>query len=176
MDTMLLKKGFGLSDSLQIVSGSMKWITPVEMVYFPLKNLEGQTDFTMKLSGTMNRWGVSLPDTVIHFRTMNPDTLSEISGKIDSGSKKGLIILKARQTQKPEIAYTITIDNESRYLLRGVLPGLYWVDFFLDSDGDGKWNAGFPFPFRASESFYQPPDTIHVRSRWPNEGNDFQLP
>ena len=56
------------------------------------------------------------------------------------------------------------------------MPGEYLIDFFRDEDGDGRFFRGRPFPRQPAERYTLYPDTIRVRSRWPNEGNDLLLP
>ena len=57
-----------------------------------------------------------------------------------------------------------------------LLPGHYFLDCFRDSDGNGRYSYGHTFPFVPAERFAVYPDTVVLRSRWPNEGNDIILP
>ena len=66
--------------------------------------------------------------------------------------------------------------SKTKYYLKDVLPGLYLLESFRDWDGDGRYSLGRPFPFKPSERFVVYQDTVRVRSRWPNEGNDIILP
>jgi hypothetical protein len=56
------------------------------------------------------------------------------------------------------------------------MPGPYLLEAFLDRDGNGRFDPGHPYPWRPSEPIAVYTDTVAARSRWPNEGNDFQWP
>ncbi|NQT26050.1 hypothetical protein HQ585_11885, partial [candidate division KSB1 bacterium] len=56
------------------------------------------------------------------------------------------------------------------------LPGLYQLEAYRDEDQDGKYTHGLPWPYHVSERFAVLQDTVKLRVRWPNEGNNFSLP
>ncbi len=47
-----------------------------------------------------------------------------------------------------------------------VEPGKYLLWCYLDADGSGKYNYGWPEPIGYSERFSFHPDTLNLRPRW----------
>jgi len=179
MDSSHFSDGFLLTDSSQIVvSGEMSWKSPAEFIFQSHEKLKSESNYCLSLSGkgVMDFSGNSLIDTVYYFSTMNVDTLSEIIGTIlDPDSQaKGSVFIAARQIGS-NLSYQQILQEPGRYRLKNVLPGLYLVEAFRDRDGNGKYSYGKPFPYRISERFAVYGDTIDVRSKWPNEGNDFRF-
>lgn len=173
--------GFSLSDtSNQFIQGLIRWISPAEVLYQPEKPLKSQMPYTIKLTGekTMDLAGNAIADTLIQFQTLNQDTLSAIQGQIiDTAIEaSGNIHILARQIENFEIAYTQILAEPEEYHFQSILPGLYLIECFRDQNDNGKFDYGKAFPYQPSERFVVYPDTVLVRSRWPNEGNDITLP
>jgi len=128
----------------------------------------------------------------ITFRTMNADTLTAISGKLTDAQPDatGTVHLVLKQVgaftrsssgapppasrSGPE--YSTTLAAPGLYRFDHILPGLYQLSAFRDANNNGRYDFGAAFPFVPAERFIVWPDTMKVRSRWPNEGNDFVLP
>ena len=112
------------------------------------------------------------------FTTLNADTLASISGNIidEFEADSGRIYLTARQTKKDGKFYETVIKAPGPYLFDGVFPGDYLISGFRDRDGNGTYSYGNISPFIPAERFFTGSDTIRVRSRWPNEGNDITIP
>ena len=85
------------------------------------------------------------------------------------------IVVEAKQVEDQNLSYTQVLEDYGTYSLQSILPGRYLVSCFIDTDGDGVYDYGNPFPFQPSEPFAVLEDTVKVRSRWPNEGNDIVL-
>ena len=49
------------------------------------------------------------------------------------------------------------------------------ISVLEDRDGDGRYGFGSVYPYLPSERFVIYQDTVAVRARWPNEGNDIRL-
>ncbi|MDZ7343940.1 MAG: hypothetical protein ONA90_05440, partial [candidate division KSB1 bacterium] len=62
------------------------------------------------------------------------------------------------------------------YRFEYVLPGVYQLRAFRDANRNGRFDFGAVLPFVSAERYFVWPDTIKVRSRWPNEGNDVIFP
>jgi hypothetical protein len=56
-----------------------------------------------------------------------------------------------------------------------MLPGSYTIELYRDEDGNGRFNYGGILPFQPAERFWIYPDTIKIRARWPNEGENIIL-
>ena len=88
----------------------------------------------------------------------------------------GEIYITATQIKNPDVKYTTTLKKPGPYHIQSVLPGEYLMDAFRDENEDQHYSYGTPYPFIPSERFCFYPDTVKIRSRWPNEGNDLILP
>jgi hypothetical protein len=181
MDTSRFDSGFSLADtSGRPVDGVFRWTDPAEVRFAPAGPLTGPAEYRLSLRGTgaADVCGNALADTLIPFRTSTVDTLSEIAGtvRLSGHGAAGTFIVTAAQTAVPDIRYTVRASTGGGYRIRDCLPGPYRLECFFDRDGDGVWSAGAPFPFEPSEPFVVYRDTVQVRSRWPNEGNDLTLP
>jgi len=181
MDTTEFGNGLIFGDTLGLkIEGAIKWKNPSEVLFQSTDRLKSQTTYEIGLfgNGVMDPAGNSLADTLFRFQTLNSDTLSEIAGKIiDSDSSAvGEIHVIAHQIENSGITYLKRLSEPGIYHFTGVLPGQYLLECFRDSDGNGRYSMGNPFPFEFSERFVVYMDTVKVRSRWPNEGNDIILP
>lgn len=181
MDTTRSLEGFVVTDTLSNpVEGTASWVGVTELNFYPQNHFQSLTHYQIQLGGAhfADRAGNLLPDSLVKFQTMNRDTLSSISGSITDPDSMaiGAIHVIARQVEKKDVLYLTNISEPGPYTLDEILPGAYVVECFRDEDGNGRFSFGVPFPFKPSERFIVYSDTIEVRSRWPNEGNDIILP
>ena len=180
MDSTRFVSGFSLTDTSGVViPGEQTWPSPLEFIFQPSDSLESLTPYLVSLHDSLacDLNGNALMDTVFQFKTLNADTLSEIAGVVYDMDPEGMgnIVIKARQVGKEDIAYSQVLTDPSAYRLTDVLPGSYVIELFRDSDGNGRYSYGKPFPFKPAERFIVYEDTVAVRSRWPNEGNEIVL-
>jgi hypothetical protein len=106
----------------------------------------------------------------MNFKTVNQDTLSAISGEIidqqeDAG---GRLFLNAKSEKN---TYQLILEQPGTYRFENILPGIYTISGFRDADSNAVYSFGKINPFVPAERFFFNPDSIKVRSRWPNEGN-----
>jgi hypothetical protein len=138
-------------------------------------------NYTISLTAdsVFDLFGNSLADSTRHFRfrTLNSDTLSSISGLIrdELEADSGRIFLTATQMKKDGTVYKTSVAQPGPYQFDGLFPGDYALSGFRDRDGNGKYSFGSVLPFVPGERFFFYPDTISIRSRWPNEGNDIRI-
>lgn len=162
------------TDSLY-VAGRWSWKNPAEVSFQLDSLLKGLTWYVIQagIDSIKDRSGNILKDSVktIHFRTLNRDTLSAIVGEVfdEHGAAKGKIYLTARSEQN---SYPLILDKPGAYHFENILPGIYTINGFRDADSNGIYSYGRTIPFIPAERFIFYPDSIKVRSRWPNEGND----
>ena len=181
MDTLMFQAGFQIADTTgRIVDGSLKWMNPAEVVFNPETGWEGETIYKVSLSdsGITDIAGNSISDTLFQFQTLNPDTLSEILGNVvdPDSSASGRIFIQAKQLKNPELFYGLVLEQPGPYCIKNILPGQYKLDAYRDEDHNGHYSYGEILPFLPAERFVVYPDTIVVRTRWPNEGNNLELP
>lgn len=181
MDSTLFREGFSLRDTLGYpVEGTFKWKNPSEVTFFSSKPLESQWTYEVSIlgKGVKDLGENPLPDSLYRFQTLNGDTLSAISGTVTDLNTEavGGIHVVARQIENSDITYRQILPMPGEYTFMDIFPGQYLLECFRDRDGNGRYSMGRPFPFQPSERFCVYKDTVNVRSKWPNQGNDIILP
>ncbi|MGH7495742.1 MAG: Ig-like domain-containing protein [bacterium] len=163
------------------VAGELRWPSPLQMRFQPQARWQSRARYSAQIRPELLQdWaGNLLNDTtgVITFWTINADTFASISGKItdsDSTAQGSVQVFARKIGGKDE--YHVQLEQPGAYLFREVLPGQYCIGAFRDANRNGRYDFGSPSPFRPAERYMVWPDTIKVRSRWPNEENDFELP
>lgn len=183
MDTSSLTRNFSfLEDSTISVTGSMTWPGPNLAVFRPIVPLSSAKRHLIKipLDSIFDVSGnaVAVDSTFLFgFRTLNVDTFSTISGKIvdEDSLASGNIYLEAHQGDGKSDVYKVKLAQPGNYEFKNILPGVYQIEGYRDTDGDGDYSWGRAYPFSPSELFFVYPDSIKVRARWPNEGNDIVI-
>ena len=178
------------------VKGKGKWLNPFQFRFQPDALLKSRAKYAVKIlsDSTFDASGNALFDTLnqITFWTMNADTLTAISGTIVEAQPDatGTVHLTLKQVgaytsstlgsapaaARPGPEYSMILPAPGPYRFDHILPGLYQLRGFRDANKNGRYDFGAAFPFVPAERFVVWPDTMKVRSRWPNEGNDFVLP
>jgi hypothetical protein len=181
MDTTDFLRHATLADTLGNKVGLRAAWPDLRNVYcYPLTLLGALTDyfFSLNVDSVFDYAGNALADTLFRksFRTLNPDTLSSIAGRIHDADSlaKGRFHLRAVEKKGGE--YNIWAKNDSLYSFKNIMPGLYTLEIFRDEDDNGRFSYGQPFPYRPAERFYVYGDSIRVRSKWPDEGEDIIFP
>jgi len=175
-----------ISDSLSVTDtlGTVAdfqchWVNPMRLVLKASARLKGQTVYRLNLGQgrIADESGLVLADTVLQWTTLNADTLTELAGAvIDSDTlAEGPFYITARQTGRNGRAITQKILGPGPYRFKDLLPGLYLLSCYRDEDGNGRYSMGHMQPYLAAERFMVSPDTVKLRARWPNEGNDLFL-
>ncbi len=163
------------------VKGGLQWLNAFQLRFQPQPNWKSRARYTIKIQREqLFDWnGNALFDSTgqITFWTVNADTFASISGKISDADStaQGAIHLTVKQTGS-KIEYHVQADATGVYLFKDVLPGLYQINAFRDANGNRRFDFGKALPFVPAERYWAWPDTIKVRSRWPNENNDFEIP
>ncbi len=184
MDTTVVKTLVSLTDTNGTkFTGHSAWENPFSYQFRADSLLPASTLIKIGLQkkGFMDFAGNTLFDTSATrlFTTINPDTLSSIAGSLQDdralADSSAIYFLRAQQTGRSSLSYTTGVRNRQNYLFESMLPGSYIIDGFIDKNGDGKYSYGTPLPFQSAEYYFQYADTIKIRSRWPNEGEDIIL-
>jgi hypothetical protein len=176
-----MANSFTLADTFgHALTGRCSWANSAHLIFSPDQQLSSKTAYvvTLPIDSLMDFFGNKLADTLFvkRFTTVDTDTLSEISGSIvDSDFKaQGPFMLSAKPIKGK--GYDLKVNSPGEYRFENMLPGIYIIQLFRDEDNNGEYSFGEAYPFEPSERFYVYPDSIHVRSRWPNEGNNILLP
>ncbi|NUO82535.1 Ig-like domain-containing protein [candidate division KSB1 bacterium] len=163
------------------VEGGLHWLNAFQFRFQPQPHWKSRARYTVTIQrDKIFDWnGNALFDTTgqITFWTVNADTFASISGKITDAdtTARGAIHLTAKQAGG-KVEYHVQTDSARAYHFKEVLPGLYQINAFRDVNGNGLFDFGKALPFLPAERYWAWPDTIKVRSRWPNENNDFVIP
>ncbi len=173
-----------LSDSAGAsVSGTVSRSGLSRFRFSPRTPLKGKTlyVFTLPTDSVTDISGNALSDSLIRkaFITLNPDTLSGISGQMsdaDSSASGAFFIRAASVNEKTSYIVDLRVEHPGRFEFSDLLPGKYVLELFRDQDGSNDYTWGEAFPFRPAERFIVYPDTVEIRSRWPTEGEMLILP
>ncbi len=182
MNRETFERSFYLRDSTGLaVSGTFDWPTPASVKFTPANSLPSLVTYRVivRLDSVLDLAGNAAADSTfqIHFTTLNADTLSSLSGTVvdPDSTANGRIFLKAQQNAKDGQTYEIQLSEPGPYEFSGILPGTYSLEGFRDRDNNGGYSFGQAFPFQPAERFVVYPDTIKIRARWPNDGNDIVI-
>lgn len=158
--------------------GDFYWLDATDVTFKPRKELIGETDYIVRIAAdsVYDEFGNSAADSSINirFRTLNEDTLSAILGDIrdDKVNADGRIYMYAVQVGEKKLVYETRVDGDGPYKFENILPGTYLINGFRDENGDHEYTYGIVFPYSPAERFFYYPDSIKVRAKWANEGND----
>jgi uncharacterized protein (DUF2141 family) len=116
-------------------------------------------------------------DTTATFSFVLPpaDTVGSVSATVNSGGAGPVIGILTSMVRSDRM-YESVWDDSGVLFFETVLPGAYWFEFFVDSDGNGKWSPGVIGPFKPAERFGFLADSVAVRSRWTTNVGTVQLP
>ena len=173
-ETTSFEKGFLLQDTTgQKVEGNLLWKTLTSLFFSPSKTLQGKMKYQLTLEKIADLWGNPFADTSfkLGFITVDPDTLSSISGRVENLSQsKGEIVIDLKKLEKPELSYEKRLKEPGDFKFESVFPGKYNLKAYLDLDGNGILDLGKPLPFEPAEPEIFYPDTLNLRPRWETEG------
>ena len=159
--------------------GTLTWVNPFELRFQPEKPWQSRTRYRIRVQASAFRdlAGNALVDTVQErrFTTIDKDTLAAISGRLQF--RPALrdtvpIYLRAKQVVGGGKTYTLRLNRPGTYHFDAVLPGVYLIDGYLDRNRNGRHDLGTLDPYVPAEFFFFYSDSIKVRSKWPNAGND----
>lgn len=182
MDTTSLARSFHVQTAaVDQVPGALQWQTPASVRFMPADPLQSLTryEIAVALDSVFDLAGNAVADSArtYTFTSINVDTLSSISGQLadPDSTAQGRILLQAGQTHAEGAVYKIWLDQPGSYTFQGILPGTYQIEGFRDRNGNGRYDFGQAVPFEPSERFFVYRDSIKIRARWPNEGNDISF-
>ncbi|RMF69363.1 MAG: hypothetical protein D6743_01930 [Calditrichaeota bacterium] len=160
------------------VAGHLRWLTPASAAFSAGSPLKGSAWYRVQvaLDSVLDLQGNPGADSTFRlaFRTVNPDTFSVIRGKVidEDSTATGPIILQIRQSGKNAHQAEVRLAQPGPYEFSAVFPGTYALEAFRDRDENGRYSYGSALPFVPAERFVIYADSVKVRARWPNEGND----
>ncbi len=167
-----------ITDTLGVPpKGSWQQLKPTSFQFTPATRWSSQMRYAIKLPdyGGLDRFGNAQDSAQSwFFTTIAEDTLSAISGnlQVTFPFETGGFYLKATRLQSEAKTLEIFLEKPGGYVFENILPGNYLISGFHDRDQNQRYSYGRIKPFIPAERFFYQPDTITVRARWPNEGND----
>jgi hypothetical protein len=163
------------------VTGSIGYPTPATVSFRPQQGWKGPSAYvaSLEVSAIRDVEGNRMSDTtvVLFFKTIDPNGLGHLSGRIDDEDSLALgriYIQAARVNDGPSVVQEI-LDEPGPYVIRDLLPGRYALWSYRDKDGDEAYTFGHPCPISFSERFSWYADTVEVRARWETQGIDMLL-
>jgi hypothetical protein len=172
-----LKKEILLLDSLgRPMLLECRWEGGAHGIIHPGRALWSSAWYTLqvRLDSVLDLRGRRYTDSLfrVRFQTLDLKKTGEIAGSVAdaTGGAAAYVVsaetidLSQRQTR------TTRIERAGPFVIEEVTEGKYAISGFQDSDGNGKYSFGTPFPFHTAERFTVAADTVRVRARWGVEG------
>ncbi len=181
MDTLSVNRHIRLADTTgNVVPAAKNWSNMTSLVLTPLESYAPETMYFISLpvDSVFDLAGNGMADTLFRkrFLTINPDTLTAISGTVTDSDTAATGLFFIRAVSKAGNAYEIWAKDSSEYKFDKIMPGIYTLRLYRDEDGNERYSFGAAFPFEPAERYYQYPDSIKVRARWFDEGEDIVFP
>ncbi|MBI4810869.1 MAG: Ig-like domain-containing protein [Ignavibacteriales bacterium] len=172
------EEGFRLQDSSKAnIKGVFQWLSSAEVYFIPNFQLSLGMSYTLNISldSVIDYAGNRFTDTTftLKFQTIEEKLLSGLSGTVsdDIQAGSGRIDIVAKNVVKKESdSYMQRIDGPGNFKFKYLVEGKYVLTAFRDTDSNGVYSYGKPFPYVPSERFIIYPDTLKLRARWPLEG------
>ncbi len=178
------QNGFSLLDQNgSQIAGAFRWAGSSSVGFIPSSPLEFGRWHSVRIildsvaDYTPRRYHDSA--WVRHFRVVEEKFLGSINGRvIDEGIRSnGRIHIIAQEIANRNVRpREIVIDSATSFRFPYLPEGKYVLSAFRDRDSNGVYTFGSVFPFRPSERFVPPADTLKVRARWPLDGVVVRFP
>jgi hypothetical protein len=140
------------------------------IVIHPNKKLESISwyELSFKFDSLKAFTGIMTKDSTLrlHFKTSDIRNYSSASGILknyDSCPGKTALILISKDT-KLRIKATLTDSN--KWEASDIPSGNYDFEVYCDKNGNGKFDFGYPFPFRFAEPFAFIKNDLNIPPRW----------
>jgi hypothetical protein len=172
-----LKKGIQLLDSVGRPTGfGYRWEGAARVAIQPQHPLWPSAWYALavRLDSVLDLRGRRYVDSLwrVRFQTLDLKKTGEIAGSVGDarGGKAGYVVSAESIDRSERQTRTTRLERAGPFVLGRVTEGKYAISGFEDSDGDGKYSFGTPFPFHPAERYAVAADTVRVRARWGIEG------
>ncbi len=138
------------------------------LIIKPAENLKTDKNYIVKLQlGSFVDVAGNSADSLftLKFKTISGLEFTGLSGNVINLSFAKNPYLVLENTAEPQLKYEQKLESDNFEFSR-IEPGKYLLWCYLDENGDGKFNYGWPEPIEYSESFSFYPDTLNLRPRW----------
>lgn len=160
---------YKLSDSSQ-VEMEYQWKQDNILEAYPKQQLANISWYSLvyKSASLTGLNGIKSRDTVLKstFETIDTRTYATVGGKvIDSLGSDGPFIIFLNSTEGKSPLSTIT-DSYNNWKINEVPPGKYKIEVVVDSNKNGKYDYGRPYPYEKAERFFLKSEELAVKPRW----------
>lgn len=151
---------------------SLEYDDDATLVVKPIENLKPEKYYLLKIQlGKFVDLAGNSRDSLftLKFKTISGLDFTGLSGNIINLDYSSNPIVVLQNYETPELQYKQKIIRQltdEKFEFTRVEPGKYFLWCFSDENNDGKFDYGWPEPFRYSELFSFYPDTINLRPRW----------
>jgi len=101
-----------------------------------------------------------------NFRTITGLDFTGLSGTLKFADPEQNPVLILKSKEKANLSYTMKPDKEGNFEFSRILPGKYLLLCFLDTNFNGEYDFGFPFPYFPSENLSYYKTEINLPARW----------
>ena len=146
-------------------------ITPRQINIFPANGWKEKNSYVVKILSNQIETidGKSFLDSLIFIEIDSGKKLGygSLVGKLDlSISRKINPIIGLKRMEIDSIMYFEKLKSNSRFEIENILEGKYKILVISDTDNNNDFTGGSFFPLKASEWFYEYPDTFQIRANW----------
>ena len=150
------------------ISFDINFYDDATLVIKPAENLKPDKDYLLKLRlEEFVDINGNKKDSLftLKFKTISGLEFTGVSGNVIDLSFANSPYLVLENTSEPKFRYEKKVDS-GKFEFNRVEPGKYLLWCYLDKNGNGKYDYGWPEPIEYSERFSFYPDTLNLRPRW----------
>jgi len=150
------------------ISFDINFFDDATLIIKPAENLKTDKNYIVKLQlGSFVDIAGNRTDSLftLKFKTISGLEFTGLSGNVIDLSFAMNPYLVLENTAEPQLKYELKLESDKFEFTR-IEPGKYLLWCYLDENGDGKFNYGWPEPIEYSEIFSFYPDTLNLRPRW----------
>ncbi len=146
---------------------SVSFVDDATLLIKPLQKLKPDKSFVLNINlNSFEDLSGNKTDSVfqLKFSTLSGLEFTGVSGQIKGNDTSLILVLES--TSSPEKKYFQKVSADSNFSFERIEAGTYKLWAFEDSDGNGKYDYGWFYPFRYSEKFYVYSEDLTLRPRW----------
>jgi hypothetical protein len=172
-----IDESFTLNNAFELINPANSKSLPLkykpngenEIIIQPVTKLETSHWYKLAIhfNGFLSKTARSATDTTLElsFQTADSREFGSVSGIIKDVpfSDNYMLVLSSNDGKK---TYSTKLKDSLRWEFIDIPTGSYKAELFEDTDQNGAYNYGCPFPFEYSEKFFRFRKEIVVPSRW----------
>jgi hypothetical protein len=169
-DSSVAKTGITFTDTLgNSEKYKIKFLDDGTFKIIPSSPLESNKDYRIKLdlSKFVDLSGNHFDTTFVYnFQTISGIDFTGLSGSVLNYDKaeNPILVLQGKDGRKK--MYQQKPDDEGSFNFVRIAPGNYDLWLFYDLNRNGKYDYGWPFPFKPAEKFIYYKEELNLKARW----------